>query len=136
MLVRAMQFGAKSHVRQASAGPTNRIFRFISAPGRATYGGMSIFALAALARRDLSRYADDRERKLERRFFVTSFLRKVGLIGAVFFAANALAAIASLVILFMRRRAQAALTSSRTCTVCNASLATAAKYCHQCGSRT
>ena len=66
---------------------------------------------------------------------MTSFFRKVGLIGVVFFAANALAAIASLVILFMRRHTQPALTSTHICTVCNASLPTVAKYCHQCGSR-
>ena len=62
-------------------------------------------------------------------------LRKLGLIGAVFFIANALAVVASLVILFMRRGRQNQLAPGRRCAVCSAALPVIAKYCHECGSR-
>ena len=71
----------------------------------------------------------------ESRCSLTSILRKFGLIGAVFFVANALAAIASLVILFMRRRPHAQLAGGRTCLVCSAAIPSTARYCQECGSR-
>ena len=72
----------------------------------------------------------------ESRCSLTSIFRKLGLIGAVFFIANSLAAITSLVILFTRRGHQAQLVGGRTCPVCNTALASTAKYCQECGSRT
>jgi hypothetical protein len=69
------------------------------------------------------------------RCYLISVFRKLGLIGVVFFIANALAAVTSLIILFMRGRRQGQMVSCRTCGVCHASIPLAAKYCQECGSR-
>jgi hypothetical protein len=59
-----MAFRAVRNAGKCKGNITDNVeFGFISAPGRATYGSMSFFALAALARRRLSRYASDSERK-------------------------------------------------------------------------
>ncbi len=64
-----------------------------------------------------------------------TMLRKLGLIGFVFFVANVLAAMASVVVLFMRGRRQRLLVSGFQCPVCDARLADGARYCMACGSR-
>ena len=64
-----------------------------------------------------------------------ALVRKLGLIGAIFFAANALAAIVSLFILFVCGRNDVVVTCSARCPVCGAIAARTAKYCGSCGSR-
>jgi hypothetical protein len=64
-----------------------------------------------------------------------TFFRKVGLVGLTFFAANALAAIVSLVILFVRSRRETVPSVTVRCPVCGAAIGSAAKYCSACGSR-
>lgn len=64
-----------------------------------------------------------------------TILRKLGLIGFVFFVANVLAAVASVAVLFMRGRRQRILAGGFQCRVCDAALADGAKYCMACGSR-
>ena len=66
---------------------------------------------------------------------MATFFRKLGLIGLAFFTANALAAIASLFIVFMRPRRALVPPGTERCPVCGENVPTAAKYCHACGSR-
>lgn len=64
-----------------------------------------------------------------------TILRKLGLMGLTFFVANALAAIVSVAILFVRTRRVTAPMIGDRCPVCGAGISGAAKYCSDCGSR-
>ena len=64
-----------------------------------------------------------------------TFLRKLGLVGMTFFVANALAAIVSVIIMFVRSRRETVPQVIGRCPVCGAVMGSAAKYCSACGSR-